>query len=406
MLRLKFARPTALAAAIAVWLCPHPCPADPQTAPATQPAGPAVVYTCDFEKGASPEWSSAKTETSPEGGRKYLGQFANESVALTVRRLPPHQLVQVSFDLFVIRNWYGSHPKWGPNVWELAVAGGPTLLRTTFSNADFYAGCRQAFPDWVGIADSPPRTGAAERNSLGYVYTGPPEIQPRVLDSVYRLNLTFPHAGADITLKFSASGLEKETAQTWGLDNVSVSVLSAVSSIDDEAMKGLWEELASEDSQRASEAARRLIASGEQAVEFLAPRVAPVIADARQVALLLRQLDDADWKVREKAAATLTEMGKAVEKQLKDALAKLPKDGSLELRLRLERVIQKVGEKTISDADRMLYLRAARVLGAIDSPKARKLLEGLAVEALAPPEKKKEEPPKEEPPVMPVWGGR
>ena len=399
MLQWDSARLTACMMALAACAFSGPSSADPPAAPATQPAAPAVLYSNGFENGAGAEWSATSTETTPQGKRVYLGQFANEAVTLTVRKLPPHQLVRVSFDLLLIRTWHGSHPKWGPDIWELAVADGPTLLRATFSNVDFYSGCRQSFPDWVGAGQYAPRTGAAETNSLGYAFQGPPEIAERIVDSVYRLSFTFPHSKGEIALSFSASGLEKENSETWGLDNVSVAVLPKVAPLGEEEMKALWELLAAEDGQRAFEAVWKLIAAGEPAVEFLSRQLEPYVADPARISALVRQLgDDEDWRVREKATADLIEMGKGAEKHLKDAQAKLPKDASLEFRLRLEHVLQQIGVKTISPLDKRLYGRAKCVLRVIGSRQAVRTLRNLPVDI---PQGDKAEADADQPPGAP-----
>src|SRR3972149_3373815 len=98
----------------------------------------------------------------------------------------------LSFALYVIRSWDGNilvHPisggAIGPDVWGVKVAGGPLLLQTTFTNwLDF----RQAYPGPYPGSDNAPLTGAAETNSLGYLYADRP------MDAVYRLSLTFPHS--------------------------------------------------------------------------------------------------------------------------------------------------------------------------------------------------------------------
>ena len=61
-----------------------------------------VVYANDFEKAAGPEWSESKIDTTPNGNRRFLGQFGTETVTLTLDDLPAHSRVTVSFDLFII----------------------------------------------------------------------------------------------------------------------------------------------------------------------------------------------------------------------------------------------------------------------------------------------------------------
>ena len=42
-------------------------------------------------------------------------------------------------------------------------------------------------------------------------------------DSVYRLNYSFQHTGASVTLDFMGIGLQELADESWGLDDVGVS---------------------------------------------------------------------------------------------------------------------------------------------------------------------------------------
>jgi len=187
------------------------------------------VYRDDFEGGAGSEWSRPITDTTPSG-RTFLGQFGAEDVNLTLTDLPAHSQVTVAFDLYVIRSWDGNETEVpvgseamvdpdasgniGPDIWELAVAGGEALLHTTFNNWDTL---RQAYPDDYPLGDYPSRTGAAENNSLGYEFSSPQ-------DAVYRLRFTFDHTDDDLALDFAALGLQAIDDESWGLDNVRVTL--------------------------------------------------------------------------------------------------------------------------------------------------------------------------------------
>jgi tetratricopeptide (TPR) repeat protein len=178
-----------------------------------------VIYSNDFEGAVQSEWgsewSNASTDITPNG-QTFLGQFGDDTVSLTLGDLPSHTDVTVSFDLFIIRSWDGSG-RGGPDVWDLSMAGGPTLLHTTFAN---YYDERQAYPGAYPGEEHPPGTGAAETNTLGFTYSGNPS------DSVYHLSFTLPHSMPSLVLEFSASGLEDLSNESWGLDNVEVRVTS------------------------------------------------------------------------------------------------------------------------------------------------------------------------------------
>ena len=185
-------------------------------------ASPAVAQTYfnDFETlPIGSEWSDTSTDITPVGARTFLGQFCNDTVSLTLTSVP-RCIVTVSFELFIINTWDGhgdeilpENPSWGPDVWDLSVGDGPTLLNTTFAT---HEPRRQAYPDTypggLGLDPlHPHNTGAAEINTLGYNH-----------DAVYNLSFTFAHAGGDLVLNFSAFGLQGLGDESWGLDNVLV----------------------------------------------------------------------------------------------------------------------------------------------------------------------------------------
>ena len=191
------------------------------------PAAAEVVYFNDFEGAVGSEWSNTSTDTTPVGDRKFLGQFGNDTVSLMLTDLPPHTDMTVTFDLFIIQSWDGNIIGYGPDIWELSVAGGPTLLYTTFSNAfasetDF----RQAYPDSYPDGDNPGLTGAAESDTLGY---GDASEYDGANDSVYRLSFRFPHSESSLTLNFAFSN--SRDPEIWGLDNVTVEVVEASAEI-------------------------------------------------------------------------------------------------------------------------------------------------------------------------------
>ena len=133
------------------------------------------AYFEDFEGVVGTEWSNTSTDTAPSGPREFLGQFGNETVSLTLADYPACT-VTVSFELFIIHSWDGhADGSVGPDVWDLSVDGGPTLVHTTFAT---HSPRLQAYPGpFVAEGDPPlnfPHTGASEINSLDFrIFLGP-----------------------------------------------------------------------------------------------------------------------------------------------------------------------------------------------------------------------------------------
>jgi alpha-tubulin suppressor-like RCC1 family protein len=177
-------------------------------------------YFNDFEGVVGDEWSSRRTDVTPVGARRFLGQFGDENIMLTLSDLPAHTQVTVSFDLFIIRSWDGNNQIHGPDIWQLKVDEGPTLVHTTFANAppeleDF----RQAYPGNYPGRNFLPYTGAVEIKTLGYT-----EIPSPAPDAVYHFVWTFAHTASILRLDFSGQGLQIIQDESWGLDNVKVDV--------------------------------------------------------------------------------------------------------------------------------------------------------------------------------------
>jgi hypothetical protein len=170
----------------------------------------AAYYLTDFESGAGAEWSTNLTTLTPTGARRFLGEFLNDTVALTFPDLPPHTNVTVAFDLFIIRSWDGYATD---DYWRLAVAGGPVLLDTSFSAQDSIPET-QNFPFNFPTGNFLAGTGATETNSLGFTLSSTP------LDNVYRLSYSFAHTAPSLTIEFSGRSLENLPNESWGLDNV------------------------------------------------------------------------------------------------------------------------------------------------------------------------------------------
>ena len=167
-------------------------------------------YLNNFAQTPGAEWSVTTTDTTPVGSRKFLGQFGNQSVSLSLAALPLHAKIILGCDLFVIRSWQGNT---GPHQWQVT-ADSKVLLTTTFANA---TAVNQAYPDLYPGGSHPGCTNASEVNTLGYQ-----DSTNTPLDSVYHYTNTFTHSASNLVLTFKATGLSSLTTTSWGLANMSV----------------------------------------------------------------------------------------------------------------------------------------------------------------------------------------
>lgn len=178
-----------------------------------------IFYTTDFTGAVGGEWSNTTKSTTPVGARDFLGEFGNTTVALNLNGLPSHGAVTVSFDLFVIRSWDGNNSGTGPDHWSISVGDSGSqsvVLDATFANV---VGAQQSYPD-SSPSNHPAHTGAAEVNTLGYFTAfGNP------VDSIYNLSFTIPHTATAFRAVFGSQNVSDGLLdETWGIDNVQVSV--------------------------------------------------------------------------------------------------------------------------------------------------------------------------------------
>jgi len=189
--------------------------------PVIDPGTACLVYSNDFEEPVGGEWSIQRRSITPVGGRRFLGEFGNQAVTLRLEGLRKHQTLRLSFDLLVIRSWDGvTGAPIGPDIWGLELDAA-TIIRTTFSTTKG----GQSYPGNYPGVEYPPRHEAKENNTLGYTFNFP-GIGVRPVDSVYALEFEVQHSGETAAFQFYAQGLQGIEDESWGLDNVSVSLSS------------------------------------------------------------------------------------------------------------------------------------------------------------------------------------
>ena len=177
-----------------------------------------LYYTNNFDTPVGPEWSQADRDVTPWGQRMFLGQFGAESVTLTLSDLPPHSTLLLTFDLFIIGSWDGNYvgSGAGPDIWQVWADEGAAF--TTTFNTHTFAAQYQAYPDIYPGGQHPSNTGATEVNTLGYSCIG------SCTNAVYHFELALGHANGTLTLGFGAANLEALSNESWGLDNLQLSL--------------------------------------------------------------------------------------------------------------------------------------------------------------------------------------
>jgi WD40 repeat protein len=180
--------------------------------------------------------------------------------------------------------------------------------------------------------------------------------------------------------RYVASASRDGTAVVWSL-GISPSAAAKPKALTAAELDRAWRDLGGADAAKAFDAALALCAAPPaQVVPYLRERIAPAPRNderAAKIENLIRDLDDKDFKVRDRASRQLDDLGHQAGHALRLGLAK-PR--SLEMRRRVELLLGKLHARDIP-GERLRELRALRVLEDLPVPDSRKLLDELAAGA-------------------------
>jgi WD40 repeat protein len=138
----------------------------------------------------------------------------------------------------------------------------------------------------------------------------------------------------------------------------------------------LWNDLASSDAKKAGEAIRHFTSAPKQAVVSLRARVRSVTApDPKRVTQLIADLDSDHFAVRSKATEELEKLGDRADAAMQQALVAEP---NLEVRMRLEKLRDRLVTDAPPPTETLRALRALEILEGVGTPEARQVVEALA----------------------------
>jgi hypothetical protein len=186
-----------------------------------------VVYNNDFETG---DLTNIKGGLLGEfNGSNVLGQFSNGDFTLSLNNLPDHNLVTVSFDLYIHDNWKGETWPDGPEIWQLSIDGNP-YINTTFSNLGCIPGniCPpQSYPYNYPNNYNNPKTGAYRTDLPGVCsLKSSPDGTTQ-----YKITKTFAHSGKTISITCLDKLDQKDYTnplceKSWSVDNIKVETIT------------------------------------------------------------------------------------------------------------------------------------------------------------------------------------
>jgi hypothetical protein len=180
---------------------------------AAQAGGIATVYWQDFESGVlGAEWSGAGTLESPEGlgvfgfGNWHLISKSASPSILTLSGLPPHTSLTLSFSLAL---WDSIDAHQGDR-FQVKVDG-VFVIDQVFGN---YVLTNQGQSVGPGVPLTPDFTA----------YMAPNYGYGDFRDSARAVSITLPHSASTATLSFQYPAMQPWPDETFGLDNIVITV--------------------------------------------------------------------------------------------------------------------------------------------------------------------------------------
>jgi hypothetical protein len=188
------------------------------------------VYSNDFESSNLSNIDNGIINNF--NGTAVLGNYNNGSFALTVSNLPKHDLVKISFDLYIHDSWDGNKlaPD-GPDIWKMLVDGNP-YISASFSNAKCRVGggifCSpQSYPLDYPNNNSNPKVGAYRTNLPGFcgLITDPNG------STLYKIEKIIRHSNKTLILQcldklVQTNAADPKCDESWSIDNIKIKAIT------------------------------------------------------------------------------------------------------------------------------------------------------------------------------------
>lgn len=183
-----------------------------------------IIYSNDFETNDLTNLEGGVIESY--NGTKVLGRYNNSGFTLKLGNLGTHELVEVSFDLYIHDNWDGNavySPNNGPDIWQFLVEGN-MYVNTTFSNFFCSGGhCNpQSYPLDYKVSTNNPRTGAVAIDLPGACVAGGTTTK-------YFISKLIRHQKGSLILQCKDLLVDptpdRKCDESWSIDNLKVKLI-------------------------------------------------------------------------------------------------------------------------------------------------------------------------------------
>lgn len=193
-----------------------------------------VVFNSDFELGVPVNVVNGKIENY--NGSGVLGRYSeisNNGFAVQIKDIPEHNLIKISFDLYIHDTWDGN--KAGPDgrdIWIMNIDGWSAIY-STFANGTC-TNCTQSYPEaqppflnnQFNFAQNKPNSNAIKTDLPGACKLK--DIKGGT--SMYRIQRTFEHTGTNLELGCfgqleDSDPVNKSCNESWSVDNMTITAI-------------------------------------------------------------------------------------------------------------------------------------------------------------------------------------
>lgn len=187
------------------------------------------IYFNDFETGDLSGISNGYLYEY--NGSTVLGRYNQSGFKLLLTDLPKHDLVEISFDLFIHDSWDGNKlgidDVDGPDIWQLLIDG-EMYINASFSNIACVNANGVFCPPQSYPADYPnnnnyPRKGAYRANLPGACH-------PNGTTTWYKITKIISHTKSKILLQAVDQLVQKNSDdpacdESWSIDNIKINTI-------------------------------------------------------------------------------------------------------------------------------------------------------------------------------------
>lgn len=186
------------------------------------------VYFNNFETNDLKGLSNGLIESF--NGSLVLGRYNQSGFELLLSDLPQHDLVRISFDLFIHDSWDGNKTgidnTEGPDLWQMLVDK-KSYIYTTFSNTPCLSTwfCpTQSYPSNYLNNNNSAKTGAYKKDL-------PSACHPESSTTLYKITKTISHSKSNLLLECidqlkQLDAEDPKCDESWSIDNLKISVIT------------------------------------------------------------------------------------------------------------------------------------------------------------------------------------